>query len=397
MKLAALSSFSPIHPNDAGSPRLYCLCREWAKENQVSFIFYGDQNSYSQINTANHEIFHHCHHLPAEQASSFFGRLAHRSLLPPYYWQKLKQKQHFQRTKQLLEQICRDNNFDLLILHGPEMIQFLPLDSISRDKIIVDLVDSFSLANYRRYQKLTAGKAKLLCAADILWSRHFERMAIKNSKFVSVVSDYDQQWINNKLNTDSIKFIPNGVDTDYFSFTPNLHTNPNRIVFLGSMNYEPNVHAVLAFSRLCFPELKRNLPDLEFFIVGANPTDAVRNLESISGITVTGYVEDVRPYLRQAKAMICPMSLGAGIKNKILQAMALGLPVIGTSIAFQGITSAQKGCCLTADTPQELIAETLRLLKTSDLSLDLTQNAHKHICQNYSWSNAAQAFLSRLS
>ena len=115
------------------------------------------------------------------------------------------------------------------------------------------------------------------------------------------------------------------------------HNNYNNIIFVGKMSYEPNVVAVTFFSTKIFPVLKNKFPNLKFKIVGANPDPRVSKLSSYNGIEVTGFVKSIEPYFQESTIVIAPMLTGAGIQNKIIQAMSYGCCVATTPIGAEGL------------------------------------------------------------
>lgn len=128
-------------------------------------------------------------------------------------------------------------------------------------------------------------------------------------------------------------YVENGVESSYFEAAPAvLDTLRKRrfIAFVGTMNYRPNIDAVRWFAAEVFPAVRRTIPDLEFLVVGRNPAKAVRELAEIDGIEITGAVPDVRPYLSSARAIVAPLRLARGIQNKVLEALAMGRPVLAS-------------------------------------------------------------------
>ena len=116
------------------------------------------------------------------------------------------------------------------------------------------------------------------------------------------------------------------------------HNTDDIIMFLGKMNYEPNITAVKYFANTIFPILRRSIRDLRFFVVGAQPTKEIRDLSEIEGIEVTGFVESTEPYFQKASIVIAPMLTGAGVQNKIIQAMSYGCCVATTNIGAEGLS-----------------------------------------------------------
>jgi sugar transferase (PEP-CTERM/EpsH1 system associated) len=156
-----------------------------------------------------------------------------------------------------------------------------------------------------------------------------------------------------------IHTVPNGVDVNYFDASGD-YVNPYNgrgphVVFTGAMDYWPNVQAVQWFATEVTPALRQRWADLEFAIVGHNPVSAVRRLAAFPGITVTGRVPDVRPYLKYADVVVAPLKIARGTQNKVLEAMAMARPVIATPEALQGVTACVGQELLVARTADEFV------------------------------------------
>ena len=191
-----------------------------------------------------------------------------------------------------------------------------------------------------------------------------------------------------RLATDRpISVIPNGVDLDYYAPSGNTSSSPNRlvIVFTGSMDYFPNVDAVRYFCKEIFPMIQAALPEVTFYIVGRNPTRQVKTLGRQRGVIITGSVSDVRPYLASARVAIAPFRLARGVQNKVLEAMAMGLPVVGTSQAFQGIQATLADGIRIADDPKGFAQEVLTLLKDSEFHRRCSLQAREYVKRCHRW------------
>lgn len=130
--------------------------------------------------------------------------------------------------------------------------------------------------------------------------------------------------------------VPNGIDLDYYRPVERA-APPAAVIFTGAMDYLPNIDAVRYFCDEILPRIRGEVPDTRFYIVGLNPSADVQRLASIPGVTVTGTVPDVRPYYARASVCVAPLRMGRGVQNKVLQAMAMGLPVVATSVAQRGL------------------------------------------------------------
>src|SRR5882724_4008052 len=165
------------------------------------------------------------------------------------------------------------------------------------------------------------------------------------------VTDREARLLRQHVPERPISVIPNGVDLEYFTPPQDAGgtTEPPMLVFTGAMDYFPNVDAVDYFCREIFPYVHEAVPAAQLYIVGRNPTKQVRQLSRQSNIIVTGAVPDVRPYLARARVAVAPLRIARGVQNKILEAMAMGLPVVGTTSATQGIEGAIGSDYLVAD------------------------------------------------
>jgi glycosyltransferase involved in cell wall biosynthesis len=190
------------------------------------------------------------------------------------------------------------------------------------------------------------------------------------------------------LDSDShIEVLPNGVDQQYF----NIPYAPadGSIIFTGVMNYFPNGDAVVHFQHHIFPLIKHQIPFAQFIIAGMHPTRQIRKLAD-GQTTVTGYVPDIRAYLSKAAVCVAPLRIAMGVQNKILEAMAMGVPVVATSIANQGINATHEREILVADEPASFAEATTRLLTDQRLRDTIRKNAKQFIGQNFCWESNLQ-------
>jgi sugar transferase (PEP-CTERM/EpsH1 system associated) len=196
--------------------------------------------------------------------------------------------------------------------------------------------------------------------------------------------------------------ISNGVDHRYFDpalhypapFDPKLPT----FVFTGTMDYLPNIDAVVWFATRVLPRIRQARPTAQFFIVGSSPAEAVRRLALLDGVTVTGRVPDVRPYVFHATAAVGPMRIARGIQNKVLEAMAMGKPVIATSGALEGIEATPGQELILADDAETFASAAVRLSnpgsqpQVTSEGLALGVAARCLILQRYDWDTCLSGF-----
>ncbi|TMH54809.1 MAG: glycosyltransferase, partial [Betaproteobacteria bacterium] len=184
--------------------------------------------------------------------------------------------------------------------------------------------------------------------------------------------------------------IENGVDSDYFSPAHGLESpfsaSEHPIVFTGTMDYWPNVDAVVWFAREVLPRIRQHDASARFHVVGMNPHRTVRALEGDAAVNVTGRVDDVRPYLRHARAVVAPLRVARGIQNKVLEAMAMGQPVVVTSAAAAAL-SARIGVELEfADDAAAFAAKVLAVMEPAAAAI-MGRRARARVLADYTWTS----------
>jgi glycosyltransferase involved in cell wall biosynthesis len=157
------------------------------------------------------------------------------------------------------------------------------------------------------------------------------------------------------------------------------------LVFTGVMDYWPNVEGVRWFVESIFPQVRRAVPGALFQIVGSRPTPEVRRLAEVPGVTVTGFVPDVRSYLERADVCVVPLRIARGIQNKVLEAMAMGKAVVSTAQAFEGIRAESGEAMLVADSEQAFVSLVVGLLNEPARARHIGEQARACVERHYSW------------
>jgi len=178
--------------------------------------------------------------------------------------------------------------------------------------------------------------------------------------------------------------LRNGVDLKYFR-PADAEPWPGHIVFTGIMNYYPNVDGCRFFVNEVYPLVRKEFPRAKFTIVGANPTPEVRKLGRAIGVSVTGFVHDTRKILRTASISVAPLRIARGIQNKVLEAMAMGIPVVGTTSAVQGVEAVDGRDYLVADDARSFAEAVCRLLRDPETAQEQGMRGRRFVEQNYDW------------
>lgn len=169
------------------------------------------------------------------------------------------------------------------------------------------------------------------------------------------------------------------------------HSNSYTIVFVGKMSYEPNIVAVTYFVNKIFPTLKKTYPNLKFVIVGATPAKQVLDLQKVPGVEITGFVDSIEPYLQKATIVVAPMLTGAGIQNKIIQAMSFGCCVATSPIGAEGLNIQANEIAILKD-DGEWIEGLTHLLKNRDLRCEMGSRARGYIEKNLTMDKVSEDF-----
>ena len=182
-------------------------------------------------------------------------------------------------------------------------------------------------------------------------------------------------------------WFPNGVDAEYFA-PDGVPYDPDTISFVGRMDYFPNQQCVIDFCHRVLPRIRARRPEARFVIVGADPGHAVRRLAELPGVTVTGAVPDVRPYLRKSAVMVAPLTIARGTQNKILEAMACGVPVVTSSLAAGGVDAMAGDHFLVADSVADTTAAVLEMMTNESRHDQIARAGRARILSRHTWEQA---------
>lgn len=294
-----------------------------------------------------------------------FDNLSTRSFLNYYYTTDM--------SKLIKEKF--NDDYDVVITDMPMAFY---AKNINKPKIVYAF-DAVSDYNYKMYKKADSIASKLYWFFNYCKIHRYEKVYNKFDSCI-VVNEKDKLLLEQDIKI-PISVIPNGVDTNYFK---NNGSDDEKIVFLGDMSTPPNNDAVRYFVKNIYPKILEDY-EIPFYVVGRNPSYYIKSLADEKHITVTGSVDDVRTFLTKDSIFITPMISGTGIKNKILEAMSMELPVVSTSIGISGISAKDNEEFLLADNEQEFKNQILRLTNDNDLKKSIGKKARLFVETNYSW------------
>jgi glycosyltransferase involved in cell wall biosynthesis len=219
-----------------------------------------------------------------------------------------------------------------------------------------------------------------------IWLRWQERRLCQGASLVSLCSEQDREALQRLTapREPPMRVVPNGVDVEHFA-EPGPAEASGHLFFTGSMDWAPNENAVLTFLDEIWPAMRRELGPLPFFVVGRNPSQRLKRRDGAQGVRVTGTVDDVRPFMRNALALVVPMRVGGGTRLKILEAFAARVPVISTALGIEGIAAGDGTHYMRAESAQDFAAAAARLRDEQGLGRRLADAAFTLASERYSW------------
>lgn len=219
-------------------------------------------------------------------------------------------------------------------------------------------------------------------------TKSIEEAVCRNCDRVLVVSDDDKEAIRRDFGVSHVSVLPTGVDTDYFSPSHNV-SRPGRLVFVGSMDWDPNEDGIVWFLNEIYPRIRRTAPNANLAIVGRNPSSRLRALASHQpDVDLTGRVSDVRPYLSEAEVVIVPLRVGGGTRIKIPEAMAMSKAVVSTTIGAEGLPFRNSREICIADKPEDFAESVIALLHDRPFRASIAAAARKIVVEKYGWDAA---------
>jgi glycosyltransferase involved in cell wall biosynthesis len=256
---------------------------------------------------------------------------------------------------------------------------------------VFDAVDCLSLLEARRRRVTKNPFLKVFSWWEEKKFRLAERRAARlfNRVAISSAVDRDAYPVPDGLR-ENIHIVPNGVDLEYFRFRE-FPAQRNLVVFCAKLDYFPNEDAALYFSRRVWPLLRARRPELRFDIVGSRPPRSVRRLDGKDNVRVIASVPDVRPYLGCAWVALCPIRIRAGMQNKMLEAMAMGVPLVATSVCCPGLEIEAGKHLLVAHGPGEFASAIELLLDHETVREKLIHTARAFVERHHNWARSVAA------
>jgi polysaccharide biosynthesis protein PslH len=392
MRMLWLKSDLLLPLDKGGKLRTWHLLRHLAKRHEVTYLAFAepdtpqaDVDGMKQVAT---EVATVTRSDPPKGSWRFLVDAAVHLLDPlPYAVGKYRSA----ALRRRLDDVLRQRPYDLIVCDflfpAVNLPRRLPCPAV----IFTHNVES---EIWRRHAETkTGGLSRRLYSMQYRRMLRYEERALRRFDGVLAVSTADSDTFA-RIYPDAIRqpvhVVPTGVDTDYFTASPS-EPGARELVFTGSMDWLPNEDAMLFFCRDVLPLVRKAEPGVTLSIVGRAPTPAVTRLGGQPGVRVTGRVDDVRPYMRDAAVYIVPLRIGGGTRLKIFEAMAMGKAVVSTTIGAEGLPVTSGEHVMMADSPETFARDVVRLLRDVDRRRRLEAAARALVIERYDWSAVAGA------
>ena len=388
MRILFLSLRCPYPPHRGDRIRSYNFIKQLSKRHAITLVYFAETET--DIESAKHlEPF--CERVEWVRFHRSFAYLntgvhcLSRHPLQLHYW-------YAPQMQRKINQLLAQERFELIHAQLFRMGQYVT--EVQGPAKVLDLCDSLALNLNRRAAlerspwlakiKLDCTPKRFLVKLEEKRVQRYEVDIMKAFDCGTVVARFDRDYLLKQDEHLNLSIVPMGVDLGYFQAEP-VEAPVPVLLFTGTMNYFPNADAATYFCDEIFPRIRERHPKVCFYVVGNRPSDPVKRLEAQEGVVVTGYVPDVRPYFQKASVFVAPLRAGSGIQTKNLEAMAMGVPVVTTSVGAMGLEADVGKELLVADTPEDFAEQVIYLLDNKDLRKTFSQTARTRVETNYSW------------
>jgi glycosyltransferase involved in cell wall biosynthesis len=289
--------------------------------------------------------------------------------------------------------LLAEHRFDIVHIEGIELAPYLDILESSRPRPFIVFDDHNCEYLLQKRVFLTDLRNPLrwhgASYSFVQWKRleRFEAQACRRADLVVAVSEADSLALQKLVPQAAPLIIPNGIDVSAYTpdTVPATDMGEQALVFTGKMDFRPNVDAMLWFSSQVLPLVRRDCPAAHLWIVGQRPHRRLDALKGDPAITVTGWVDQVKPYIAGASVYVAPLRMGGGTRLKLLEAMAMERAVVATSLGAEGFPAVDGKELLLADTPELFAKAVVSLLRDPSRRADLGQKARRFVEQGYDW------------
>jgi len=395
MKILILSPSFPF-PHSGTQVRIYNVIRNLARHHQITLVSLIQECELQHVGLL--EPF--CERIELVTVERLNGLARLRSALTKKsrvrnQWKRLRDLfkgapfdvviRYFHEYRERVDALLKQNVYDVLKVETLFMEQYVNRDLINTTNTKVVLVE-IDIAFVRVYREYLNAQGLLRFVKYIQYQslRIHEQRAWERVDHIVTVSEVDKQRILCHNKHLRVSVVPNSVDTDYYRPPPRRKPG-KELLILGGLDFAANYDGLLFFLREVFPLIREASPDVRLTVVGRYTPAQKETVGAFGSVTLEGYIEDIRPFLDRGNVFIVPLRIGGGTRVKILTAMAAGLPVVSTTVGYEGIEASPGNDILAADHPEEFAAAVLKLFQDRELYRTVQASGRVLVEKRYSW------------
>jgi sugar transferase (PEP-CTERM/EpsH1 system associated) len=394
MKILWVKAGGLVPPDTGGKIRSFNILRELARRHSITFFSYYatlPHDTHPDLKNIFDQVICVPLHLPAPKSPAEMIEYGVRLFSSqPYGITKYCRPE----VRRRLEALIKDEHYDVILCDFIFAAGVIPWDWPAPKVLFTHNVEA---AIWRRHYEVATNPIwKAISRWEWRKMEAAERRYLQLADLVLTVSETDRDAFLPYLDAQKIRVIPTGVDVEYFQPTPS-EERPNSVVFTGSMDWLPNEDGILYFADAIFPLIKQQCPEISLEVVGRKPSRKLQALaEGDKSIRLTGWVDDIRPFLARGSICIVPLRIGGGTRLKIFEAMAMGKAVVSTSVGAEGLPVQSGQNVILADSPRDFAESVVALLRDTNQRKRLGTAARKLVQEKYSWPSVAECFADTL-
>jgi polysaccharide biosynthesis protein PslH len=387
MKLLFVTPFLPSPPRFGGQRRLDGLMRSLAKKHELDVISFTASDEYTEPSLSDTRSY--CRQVVTFRDVEYADRrkkrlLQLRSVLSPKSYEHLlfgRRREFEQRLQTMIDA----GGYDVVQYEFCQMAAFTAHGKNGTRFVLDEHNIEFDIVRRTAEADVSLGR-KLYSAVNWRKLRREEKKAWQRFDGVTVTSLRDADMLRALNPSTRLAVIPNGVDVHRFT-PPSAAPDAGSLLFFGAVNYHPNFDGITHFIDHVFPKILKQRPSTKLWIVGPAPDEIIARRNQ--NIEVTGFVDQVEPYIDKAAVVVVPLRIGGGTRLKIVEAMAKAKGIVSTRIGAEGIDVVHERHALLADSDDDFANETLRLLGDTALAQSLGAQARKLAEDSYAWPSLA--------
>lgn len=368
--------------------RIYEICRELSKSYQLTLVSLCETKEELNARDPEDSVFGEIHRVYLPKWRSYFNSLfavpTSKPLQVAYY-----QSSEFER---LISSLV--DGHDLIL---PHLIRVAEYVKDTKKPKVLEMTDAISM-NYSRVSEVknNSGIKGVIYRVERERLNHYERTIAKSFDCNVFVSQFDKEFLysDDESLMNKALVCSNGVELSKLPYK--FVRGGNKLVFIGNMYSAQNFDAAYWFAREVLPEIRLH-GNYEFHVIGKIKPEGFKKLSQIEGVIVTGAVESIVEHAQGALAGICSVRLAAGVQNKILEYMALGIPTITSSTGLEGLFAKNGDSILVADSPKEYVSHILKLKNNTNFAESLSKNAYHYVKEQHSWSGKLKPLVDRIN